>query len=241
MDALTAVVIDDEPPARERLALMLAEAGVEVVASLPDAYAALDWFGAGHHCDAAFVDIQMPQMNGIQLAARLARLPHPPAVVFTTAHEEHALAAFDVNAADYLLKPVRRDRLAITLGKLPVHAPAQTPAIAASPATPRHFSVAERGRVKLVPLEAALYLKAELKYVTLKTGDGEHLLDTPLTQLETELGECALRIHRNCLVMRHAIAGFERDRDGGWHVVLKGSGERLPVSRRQQHVVREFR
>lgn len=138
MDALTAVVIDDEPPARERLALMLAEAGVEVVASLPDAYAALDWFGAGHHCDAAFVDIQMPQMNGIQLAARLARLPHPPAVVFTTAHEEHALAAFDVNAADYLLKPVRRDRLAITLGKLPVHAPAQTPVIAANPATPRH-------------------------------------------------------------------------------------------------------
>ncbi|MBP8812975.1 MAG: response regulator transcription factor [Laribacter sp.] len=236
MDALTAVIVDDDTLARDRLGQLLNDAGVRVLASLPDGLAALAWFRTpGHEADAAFVDIQMPQMDGLTLAQSLAGLPHPPAIVFCTTDEQHAVRAFDVHATDFLLKPVRPERLADALGRI---APVAGPA---NPNPPAHFTVTERGRVKLIPVESALFLKAELKYVTLRTQDGEHLLDVPLTQLEHEYGPLVVRVHRNCLVMRHAIAGFERNTEGVWHVMLNGSPERVAVSRRQQHVVKDFR
>lgn len=177
----------------------------------------------------------MPQMDGLTLAQSLTGLPHPPAIVFCTTDEQHAVRAFDVHATDFLLKPVRPERLADALGRI---APVAGPE---NPNPPAHFTVTERGRVKLIPVESALFLKAELKYVTLRTQDGEHLLDVPLTQLEHEYGPLVVRVHRNCLVMRHAIAGFERNTEGVWHVMLNGSPERVAVSRRQQHVVKDFR
>ena len=236
MDALTAIVIDDEPQARERLTLLLAEAGVDVVATLADAGAALDWLGSnGNRADAAFVNVQMPRMDGVTLAGQLAILPHPPAIVFASSQPQPPVFTIDGLTVDHLLKPVRRDRLAAVLARL-----MSRPSSPAGGA-PGHFSVIERGHVRLVPIESALYLKAELKYVTLRTLTGEHLLDMPLTQLEEEYGDAVVRVHRNCLVLRHAIAGFERNTDGAWYVMLNGSPERVPVSRRQQFVVKLFR
>jgi two-component system response regulator AlgR len=153
--------------------------------------------------------------------------------------------AFEVHALDYLLKPIRRERLeAALLRARDIAHPTQEVLGDLSPVPRRYFSVAERGRVRLVSVDAVLYLKAELKYVTLRTREAEFLLEESLTQLETEFGNRFLRIHRNCLVAREKLLGFERGHDEGeghWLALLDGSEEKLPVSRRQSHVVREFR
>lgn len=111
-----------------------------------------------------------------------------------------------------------------------------------------HLSVNERGRIHLIPLGDVLFLKAELKYVTVRTAAREYLLEESLAKLEQEFLGRFVRIHRNCLVAKEAIRGFERgaaieedgEGEGGWAVVLSGVAEKLPVSRRQQHIVREF-
>ncbi|MBC8023196.1 MAG: LytTR family transcriptional regulator, partial [Burkholderiales bacterium] len=108
----------------------------------------------------------------------------------------------------------------------------------------RHLSVHERGKIMLVPLSDVLYLRAELKYVTVRTAEREYLVEESLTHLEEEFAEAFVRIHRNCLVARAAISGFERnaeESESGWAVVIKATGEKLPVSRRQHHVVKLFR
>lgn len=235
MDALTAIVVDDEPQARERLTLLLEEAGVAVLAKLSDSGVALDWFGRhGKSADVAFLNMRMPQIDGVTLARALSQLPAPPAIVLASSGQDFPPVSLDGLTMEHLLKPVRRDHLASVLARL-----TPNPAIASTNA-PGHFSVIERGHIRLIPVESALYLKAELKYVTLRTLTGEHLLDVPLTQLEAEYGDAVVRVHRNCLVLRHAIAGFERSTDGAWYVMLNGSGERVPVSRRQQFVVKRF-
>lgn len=236
MDALTAIVVDDEPQARERLTLLLEEAGVAVVAKLSDGGVALDWFGRSEKgADVAFLNVRMPSMDGLTLARALSALPAPPAIVLASSGQDFPEIALDGLTIEYLLKPVRRDHLASVLARL-IPNPAT-----ASVNAPGHFSVIERGHIRLVPVESVLYLKAELKYVTLRTLTGEHLLDVPLTQLEAEYGDAVVRVHRNCLVLRHAVAGFERNTDGAWYVMLNGSSERVPVSRRQQFVVKQFR
>lgn len=154
--------------------------------------------------------------------------------MFCTTDEQHAVRAFDVHATDFppAGPPGKAGRCPAASLRLPAWK---------TPIPPAHFTVTERGRVKLIPVESALFLKAELKYVTLRTQDGEHLLDVLLTCLKHEYGPLVVRVHRNCLVMRHAIAGFERNTEGVWHVMLNGSPERVAVSRRQQHVVKDFR
>jgi two-component system response regulator AlgR len=174
-------------------------------------------------------------------------LKDAPAVIFVTAHNRHAVEAFELNALDYLMKPVRAERLAAALRKYLVAVPsgsdtrkaqgqAERLARAASGAR-EFFSVAERNRIVLVPVGEVLFLKAELKYVTLRTRAGEHLIEEPLISIEREFGERFVRVHRNCLVARAAIRGFERVAGGGeeephWSVMLEGVAERLPVSRR---------
>ena len=165
--------------------------------------------------------------------------------MFTTAYHEHAVQAFDVNAIDYLMKPVRMQRLLAALQKVPRLRPISTTKLDELPASARRFlSVTERSRVVLVPLEEIIYLKAELKYITIRTAQREYLLEESLTRLEEEFGARFVRVHRNCLVARDAIRGFERcvgdEGDAHWEVVLKGVSETLPVSRRQQYVVREI-
>jgi len=245
---LRVLIVDDEAPARRRLRELLedctAALPIAVVGEAQNGREALDLL---HSAPAELVltDVHMPDMDGIELARHLGKLAHPPVVIFTTAFHEHALAAFDVNAVDYLVKPVRVQRLLAALQKVPRLRPVMTERVSHLPASARRFlSVTERSRVVLVPVDDIVYLKAELKYITIRTPQREYLLEESLTRLETEFGTRFVRVHRNCLVARDYIRGFERrvndDGDAHWEVLLEGVDESLPVSRRQQYVVREI-
>jgi len=248
---LRVFIADDEAPARARLKELLADLrgevatsvageaanGLEVIERLPASGAQV-----------LLLDIQMPGMGGIELARHLGGLENGPAIVFVTAHNRHAVEAFELNALDYLMKPVRAERLAAALKKARAAGPApkerlESAAKLAHAAAREFFSVAERNRIVLVPVSEVLYLKAELKYVTLRTAAGEHLIEEPLISIEREFAERFVRVHRNCLVARAAIRGFERIAGGAeeephWNVVLGGLAERLPVSRRQWPAVK---
>jgi two-component system response regulator AlgR len=184
----------------------------------------------------------MPRMDGIELAGHLGAFPAPPAVIFTTAYDNYAVQAFDLNAVDYLLKPVRAQRLLVALQKLQAAPPADRELLASVGRAVRgggrsHLSCLERGRLLLVPVAEVLYFKADLKYVTARTVDREYLLDEALTHLEGEFAERFIRLHRAVLVARTALAGFEKaagdDAEAyGW-ALLRGVPDKLPVSRRQ--------
>jgi two-component system response regulator AlgR len=245
---LKIVVVDDEAPARRRLRELLDDCTgafpLVVVGEAASGREALTLLG-GTPADLVLTDIHMPDMDGIELARHLLKLPLPPVLIFTTAYHEHAIAAFEVHAIDYLVKPVRVQRLLAALQKVPRLRPLSDAKLNRLPAPARRFlSVTERSRVVLVPIEEIVYLKAELKYITIRTGDREFLLEESLTRLEEEFGSRFVRVHRNCLVAREAIRGFERrvspDGDAHWEVLLRGVDEALPVSRRQQFIVREI-
>lgn len=241
MNPIRVVIVDDEAPARSRLRELLEDCRGD----LPHALAGEAANGvqglqvvAAAEADVVLVDIHMPEMSGIEFARHLQVLQRPPAVIFVTAHDQYAVEAFEVNAVDYLTKPVRAARLLTALKKAANGARLSRGVLESiDPAPRRHFSVAERGRVTLVPVSEVIYLRAELKYVTLHTREREHLVEESLTQIENEFGGVFIRIHRNCLVARRLIRGFERGEETegeiGWSVVLEGLEDKLPVSRRQ--------
>jgi len=240
---LRVILVDDEPLARARLASLLDDLAGEipavVVAEASSGEAALDR-AATTPADVVLLDIQMPGMNGLDSARRIAALPHAPAIIFVTAYDEHALRAFELRALDYLLKPVRLARLREALSR--VRPPGAEDA-AATTARREHFLVLEPGRLWRVPVADVLYLRAELRYVTARTREREYLLDESLVRLEEEFADDFLRIHRNCLVARRHLTGFVRQADEGegrWLAVLRDWPQRLPVSRRQAHVARDF-
>ena len=246
-------IADDEGPARERLKELLediaGEVPTEVAGEAANGVEALERLPASN-AQVLLLDIRMPGMDGLELARHVTALENAPAVVFVTAHDKHAVEAFDLNALDYLLKPVRAARLAAALKKaINVGAP-QRESLARAAGAPREYlSVAERNRIVLVPVRDIAFLRAEQKYVTVRTKVREHLIEESLIALEREftgpdLPYPFVRIHRNCLVARAAIRGFERtgggEEEAHWQVVLDGVPERLPVSRRQWPTVREL-
>jgi two-component system response regulator AlgR len=247
--ALRVLLVDDEELARLRLRSLVGECAqprAEVVGEAANATQALVWLQS-QACDLMLLDIHMPGRDGMQLAAELRQLATPPAVVFVTAHAEHALKAFELEAVDYLTKPVRRERLHAALQRV-----AQRMAIAPSAAPGTEDSepvvvVSDRGRVVRVPVSEVLYLKAELKYVTLRTAQHTYVLDDALSDLEHRLGERFIRVHRNALVAKRAVRALERrviagsDDEGGesWAVRVAPVDEWLAVSRRQATAVRE--
>ena len=241
MNPIRLVIIDDEQPARSRLRELLQDCRAELPHSVAgEAANGVEGLQvvAASQADVVLVDIHMPEMSGIEFARHLQVLDRPPAVIFVTAHDQYAVEAFEVNALDYLTKPVRAARLLSALKKAATGARLTRGVLESiDPAPRRHFSVAERGRVTLVPVADVIYLRAELKYVTLRTREREHLVEESLTQIEQEFGSVFVRIHRNCLVARRWIRGFERgaeiEGEEGWSVVLEGLDEKLPVSRRQ--------
>ena len=247
MTALKVFIADDEEPARERMKELLADIAAEVpTAVVGEARNGLEALEAvpGSGAQVLLLDIQMPGMGGLEVARHLQGLEQPPPVVFVTAHDRHAVQAFELNALDYLLKPVRAERLAAALRKAASGAPPGREQLARAAATAREYlSIAERNRIVLVPIRDIVFLRAEQKYVTLRTREREHLLEEALVTLEREFAERFVRIHRNCLVARAAIRGFERSGEGeeaNWLVVLDGIAERLPVSRRQWPMLREL-
>ena len=237
---LRLVIVDDEAPARQRLRDVLsdiaAELPNEVVGEARDGIEALELLSR-QAADVALVDIRMPRLDGIGLAQQLAARQDGPAVIFTTAFDQYAVRAFELSAIDYLLKPVRAQRLLDALRKLP-QGSADAPALRRLlPDGRKHLVSSERGRVFLVPVADILYLKAELKYVTVHCREREYLVEESLTALEQEFSAHFVRVHRSCLVARAAISGCERqsaeDGDSHWTVVLRDVTEQLPVSRRQ--------
>lgn len=242
MSALAVLIVDDEAPARERLRDLLGDIVDQVPTRLVgmaangvEALRLLEQTPA----DVLLVDIRMPGMDGIELARHLSHLERPPRVVFTTAFDQYAVEAFELHAIDYLLKPVRAQRLAAALERARASLPAPREMLDQLGEPRKHLAASERGRITLIPVGEILYLKAELKYVTARTVKAEHLLDESLVQLEQEYPERFVRIHRNCLVARGAVTAFERDDAAEqWLVQIGATAERLPVSRRQWPTVR---
>jgi len=249
--ALRIVIADDEAPARSRIRDLLEDCAatfaLEVVGEAANGRALIELLQRTP-ADVVLLDIRMPGMDGIEAAQHMQRLPQPPAVIFVTAYDSHAIQAFEVNAIDYLLKPVRAERLLAALLKAKSLAAGSVEALRGlAPQGRVHLSVYERGRVVLVPVEKIVYLRAELKYVTVRTAEREYLVEESLSHLEQEFDQRFVRIHRNCLVARAYVEGFERqaqddtgEAQSGWVVLLTGIAERLPVSRRQQHVIKAF-
>ena len=246
--ALRVFIVDDELPARNRLRDLLYDCSeqlpLEIVGEAGNGQEALDKL-MEMPADVVLLDIRMPQMDGVELAQHLNRLPKPPVIVFNTAFDAYAIKAFELHAVDYLLKPIRLKRLFEALTRAREAVPVQTEVLRDLLPEPRKFlSIHERGKIHLVPVEQVLFLRAELKYVTVRTAEHEYLLEESLSALEKEFATRFVRIHRNCLVAKEAIEGFEKGGEegegSGWMVRLKGADELLAISRRQQHIVKEF-
>jgi two-component system response regulator AlgR len=242
------LIADDEAPARARLRDLLDECResfpLAIVDEARNGREALEVINR-EKVDIVLLDIRMPEIDGLEAARHIAGMAEPPAIIFTTAFDSYAIKAFEVNAIDYLLKPIRVERLLTALGKARAAPPVTREALDAAANQPRrHLSVHERGKIHLVAVAEILYLRAELKYVTVRTAEREFLVEESLTRLEEEFSGLFVRIHRNCLVAREAIGGFERnaeESESGWAVVIRATGEKLPVSRRQHAVVKQFR
>ena len=245
---LRVLIVDDEAPARNRIRDLLFDCAsrlsVEIAGEADNGRRALALLPQCN-ADVVLLDVRMPEMDGLEVAQHIQKLEEPPAVIFTTAYDAYALKAFEVHAVDYLLKPIRLARLFDALVRARSLAPPRLEALRElAPSARTHLSVNERGRILLIPVADIAFLKAELKYVTVRTAEREYLIEESLARLEQEFLGRFVRVHRNCLVAKDAIRGFERaigdDGEGHWMVVMNGVTDKLAVSRRQQHIVREI-
>lgn len=242
---LQALVVDDEALARARLRTLLSDCKgplAQVAAEAANAVQAMELL-QHQHFDVALLDIHMPGADGLALAHMVQSLPHAPALVFITAHAEHAVHAFELEALDYLTKPVRLERLQLALQKVERRLMAQGAAPAGG-VQEEALIIQERGRTERVPLRQVLYFKAELKYVTVRTAVRSYILDGSLNDLEAKYPQQFLRIHRNALIARSAVRALEKHYEAeegeGWAVRLDGVSELLAVSRRQLATVRSL-
>lgn len=244
-DVLRVLVVDDEALARARMRTLLADCanpGALVQAEAADAVQAMTLLQR-QPFDVVLLDIHMPGADGLTLAQSLQALAHPPAVVFVTAHVEHAVQAFELEAVDYLTKPVRLERLQVALQKAERFLQTRANTALASEAQ-ETLVIQERGRTERLPLHQVVYFKAELKYITVRTTARSYILDGSLNDLEEKYSAQYVRIHRNALIARRAVRALEKHFDAeegeGWAVRLHGVDELLAVSRRQLAVVREL-
>jgi two-component system response regulator AlgR len=246
--ALRVVITDDEAPARNRMRDLLEDcAGAFPIELAGEAASGRELLTLLEkvEADVVLLDIRMPEMDGLEVAQHLLKLEEPPSVIFTTAFSDYALKAFELHAVDYLVKPIRLRRLHDALTRARSITPLRLDVLQQiSPEARTHLAVQERGKVQLVPVRDIRFLRAELKYVTLRTAEREYLLEESLSRLEQEFAGQFVRIHRSCLVAKAHIAGFEKAAVEGaeahWVVLMQGLEERLPVSRRQQHIVKEL-
>lgn len=235
------LIVDDEALARARLRTLLGDCahGPHHVQEATDAQQALQILQTAQPTPVQLVllDIHMPGQDGLQLAQVLAGMDHPPAIAFVTAHASHAVQAFELDAVDYLTKPVRLERLQQALQKAE-RALSVRSTVESGPA----LLIQERGGTLRLPLAEVRFLKAEQKYITVRTVQRNYILDGALADLETRHGDHLLRIHRNALVLRAALRGLEKYDDPeegeGWGLRLQGVPELLPVSRRQLAAVK---
>ena len=238
------LIVDDEPMARARLRGLLAELalpGVELVGEATDgreAIARADALAA----DTVLMDIRMPALDGLEAARHLARFASPPAVIFCTAYDAHALAAFEARAVDYLLKPVRAERLRAALERAARLSDGERRRAAdSSPGGSRsHLCARVRGNLRLIAIEEIAFLLAEDKYVLVHADGAEVLVDESLKSLEQEFAPHFVRIHRNCLIARDRLLALERSADATMHARLRGATRTLEISRRCVPALREL-
>lgn len=237
------LICDDEALARERLVRFLKDMeGYEIVGEAENGRDALEQAEATSP-DIVLLDLRMPVMDGLACAEKLAQLPEPPAVIFCTAYDEHALAAFQVQAVGYLLKPVRREQLAESLARATRVNRAQLEAVKQGGDTGlggrSHITAKTHRGIELIPIDDVRYFLADQKYVTVRHGKGEVLIDETLKDLENEFGARFIRIHRNALLALAFLDGLELVSPGQYQVRMKGIDERLVVSRRHLPELRE--
>lgn len=238
------LIVDDEPLARARLRALVAELampGVEVAGEAVDGVDAI-LAQESTPVDAILLDIAMPRMDGLEAARHLAALENPPAVIFCTAFDEHALAAFEAHAVDYLVKPVARERLRVAIERARKFTADQIRRIGDEVKTQSrsHICARIRGSLRLVPVTEIAYFLAEDKYVVVHHDGGEVLIEESLKALEDEFRDRFVRIHRNCLVAVDRITALERSGDGGTMALVRGAKQALEVSRRCLPIVREL-
>ena len=236
------LIADDEAPARERLRSLLTEIpDIEVVGEAVNGEQALR-LTVDAAPDVVLLDIRMPGMDGIEAARQINSLVEPPAVIFTTAYDEYAVTAFDTNAVGYLLKPIRKEKLAEALGRAGrlTRPQMQTLASNVEPQKKRtHIAARHREGLRLIPVEEVLYFFAEQKYTTVKHVKGEDLIEDSLRSLEEEFDPSFVRIHRNALVSVRYLEGIDRNTEGQYFVRLRGCQAPLQVSRRMASELRD--
>lgn len=236
------LIVDDEKPARDRLARMVRD--IKTHELVGEAVNGLEALGLAQSLepDIVLMDIRMPGMDGIEAARHISKLDSPPAVVFATAFSDHALEAFETHAVDYLLKPVKQERLqaAIDAAMRPTRAQVSKEDEVLFSLEPRqHICARVRGSLVLVPIENIFYFHAEQKYVTVRHTDGEVLIEDPLKNLETEFGDRFHRIHRNALISLARLAGMRSENDGH-QVIFRDIDDTLEISRRHLPGVRKI-
>lgn len=236
------LITDDEAPARERLRRLLGElADVDLVGEAASGGEAL-MLNERLRPDIVLMDIRMPGVDGLEAAQHLMATEQPPALIFITAYGDHALAAFDTHAIDYLLKPVRRERLAQALDKAAVLRRARLQSLREETggSARTHLCVRHGGSLRLVPVADILCFRADHKYVEAHHRGGMVLVDEPLRTLEREFAASFLRVHRNTLVARAAVVALHRVTEGGYRVELRALPEQPEVSRRHVAAVRNL-
>jgi two-component system response regulator AlgR len=237
---MNVLIVDDEQLARQRLRHMLSGMGEHVVGEAANGEQALRQTQNASP-DVVLLDIRMPGMDGLEAAGYINQMENPPAIIFTTAYTDHALKAFETHAVDYLLKPIKQDRLAsaISAAKRLTRAQIEHLRNEETGDARSKICVKSRGSLELVAIEDIIYFKADQKYVTLKTDDHEYLIEESLKALETEFANRFVRIHRNALVSENHITGLSKNDDGHQCIVMNDTDDVLEISRRHLPTIRK--
>lgn len=237
------LIVDDEKLARERLRGLLEESQEDLQISLAENGLACIDLARQHEFDVALLDIRMPGMDGLETADHLSKLATPPAIVFTTAFDDRAIDAFNANAVDYLLKPIRRERLLDALKKAGLLQKARLlelrNTLSEREKARTHLSASNKGKIELIPIDEIRYLRADSKYVAVGWQGHETLIDEALKSLETEFHDRFVRVHRNALVAKTFIDSLERDSSGKVQLHMRGVEVTIDVSRRHLNAVKK--
>jgi len=236
------LVCDDEPLARTRICRLIEKIGShEVVAEAQNGFEAME-MTQRFMPDGLIIDIQMPGIDGLETAAHIARLEKPPAIIFSTAFDQYAIEAFNVNAIAYLLKPIKLEKLADALASSQKLNQAQLKALDSQQQASEGKFISAKSQhkgIELIPVDEIIYLKADQKYVSIKHESGETLVNDSLKTLEDQVGSNFVRIHRNAIISQNHIQRIETNSEGAL-VFLRGCEEPLRVSRRNIRILKEL-
>ncbi|WP_444996488.1 LytR/AlgR family response regulator transcription factor [Aliikangiella sp. IMCC44359] len=234
------LVVDDEPLAQQRLQQLLSD--MEQVSSVTLANNGQQAIEISQQIkpDVVLLDIRMPGIDGLETAQHLSRMEKVPAIIFTTAYDEYALDAFKVHAVDYLLKPVREEKLRDSLDRACQLNRAQMNAIKLQPSGRQNITAKISGNIKLISVDDIYFFRADQKYVTVKYVGGETIIEDTLKDLQNEFETFFIRVHRNALVAKKFIAGIHKDNDGHSYVTMQGCDELVEISRRHLSAVKKL-